>query len=237
MEELRKTPNSNVGDRMKDKPEIDKTPTINLLNRGMTVDEVQKLLTASMSDRERAFLRAIYETWFRANELLQCNIEDYNKSTGELTALHTKNKYNPKTKAYIKSPPKHMILSKPTQLLFKRIIGNRKKGAIFINRQGQRLSITFLQVFINDLATCIGIQQTTKITPGGKYGKRPQNLVTLKALREAGERHCDLAGADSEVTARGAQHSALVKEQYYKKAGWEEIQNQVRKYHPAFQYG
>ena len=128
-----------------------------------------------------------------------------------------------------------MVLSKPTQLLFKRVIGNRKKGPIFINRQSQRLSITFLQVFINDLATRIGLQQVAKITPGGKYGKRQQNLVTLKALREAGERHTDLAGADSDVTARGAQHSAIVKEQYYKRAGWEEIQQQVRKFHPAFQ--
>ena len=217
-------------------PEPDKSRNINqLLNRGMTTDEVQKLLTAPMPDRERAFLRAVYETFFRAQELLRCNIEDFNKQTGELTARHTKNKYNPKTKQYIKSPPKHMVLSKPTQLLFKRVIGNRKKGPIFINRQSQRLSITFLQVFINDLATRIGLQQVAKITPGGKYGKRQQNLVTLKALREAGERHTDLAGADSDVTARGAQHSAIVKEQYYKRAGWEEIQQQVRKFHPAFQ--
>jgi hypothetical protein len=60
------------------------------------------------------------------------------------------------------------------------------------------------------------------------------HLVTLKALREAGERHCDLAGADSDVTARGAQHSAIVKEKYYKKAGWDEVQQQIRKFHPAF---
>jgi len=26
-----------------------------------------------------------------------------------------------------------------------------------------------------------------------------------------------------------------VKEKHYKKAGWEEVQEQVRKYHPAFQ--
>ena len=205
------------------------------LDRGMTIDEVNVLLRAPMPDRERAFLRAIYETFYRPNELLQCNIENYNKKTGELTAIHTKNKYNPKTKQYIKSPPKHMILSKPTQLLFKRVIGNRKKGSIFINRHGQRLSITFLQVFINDLATRIGIQQTAKITPGGKYGKRPQNLVTLKALREAGERHTDLAGADSDATARGAQHSTTVKEKHYKKTGWEEIQDQIKRFHPAFQ--
>jgi integrase len=202
-----------------------------LLDRGMTVEEVQKLLTAPMPNRERAFFRAIYDTFYRANELLQCDIEDYDKKTGELIARHTKNKYNPKTKKYIGSPPKHMTISKPTMLLFKRIIGNRKRGAIFINRDGKRLTKTWFQVFIAEIATSIGIQKITHVTPSGKE----YHLVTLKALREAGERHTDLAGADSEVTARGAQHSAIVKEKHYKKAGWEEIQEQVRKYHPAFQ--
>ena len=113
--------NKLIGDNMVvNKSEIDKSPNINhLLNRGMTTDEVQKLLTAPMPDRERAFLRAVYETFFRAQELLRCNIEDFNRQTGELTAHHTKNKYNPKTKQHIQSPPKHMVLSKPTQLLFK----------------------------------------------------------------------------------------------------------------------
>jgi len=202
-----------------------------LLDRGMTVEEVQKLLTAPMPNRERAFFRAIYDTFYRANELLQCNIEDYDKKTGELIARHTKNKYNPKAKKYIESPPKHMAISKPTMLLFKRIIGNHKKGAIFVNRDSKRLTKTWFQVSINEIATSIGIQKITHVTPSGK----DYHLVTLKALRDAGERHCDLAGADSEVTARGAQHSAIVKEKHYKKAGWEEIQEQIRKYHPAFQ--
>jgi len=209
------------------------------MDRGLTIDEVKSLLTAPMPDRERAFFRTIYETFFRVNELLMCNIEDYNKKTGELIAKHTKNKYNPKSKKYIRSPPKHMILSKSTQVLFRRIIGNRKKGPIFINNNGQRLTKTHFQRYINDLATRIGIQKIVKITSDGKKGKwigktRHQYLITLKALREAGERHCDLAGADSDVTARGAQHSAIVKERYYKKAGWDEVHQQIRKYHPAF---
>jgi len=212
--------------------ENDNLPSIKL-DRGMTIDEVEKLLTAPMGNRERAFFRAIYETFYRANELLQCNIEDYNKDTGELVALHTKNKYNPRTKQHIKSPPKQMILSEPTKLLFRKIIGNRKKGAIFVNKRGVRLTKTYLQMYIDNIATTIGIQKVSKITPTGKE----YHLITLKALREAGERHCDLAGADSDVTARGAQHSAIVKEKHYKKAGWDEVQQQVKKYHPAFQEG
>lgn len=210
------------------------------MDRGLDIQEVESLLQAPMPDRERAFFKAIYETFFRAYELLMCNIEDYNKKTGEIVAKHTKNKYNPKTKKHIESPPKHMILSISSQALFRRVIGNRKKGPIFINRDGKRLTKTHFQRHINDLATRIGIQKITKVTSEGKKGKwkgkpRYQHLVTLKALREAGERHCDLAGADSDVTARGAQHSAIVKERYYKKAGWDEVHQQIRKYHPAFE--
>ena len=90
-------------------------------------------------------------------------------------------------------------------------------------------------MFINKIATKIGIQRIVKVTDyGRKRSNRSQNLVTLKSLREAGERHMDLAGADSQVTARGSQHSALVKERYYKKSGWEEFQEQQKKYHLAF---
>ena len=220
------------GYRMNKIVETDGNRSVKLLDRGMTIHEVEILLTAPMGHRERAFFRACYETFYRANELLQCDIENYNKNTGELIAMHTKNKYNPWTKQYIKSPPKHMVLSQSTQMLFKRIIGNRKKGPIFISRNGKRLSKTHFQVIINEISTSVGIQKVVQKTPTGKE----YHLVTLKALREAGERHCDLAGADSDVTARGAQHSAIVKERHYKKAGWEEVQQQVRKFHPAFRY-
>lgn len=216
---------------MEEKTKTDKQRSIKYLDRGMTIQEVQTLLTSPMPDRERGFFRGIYETFYRANEMLMCDIEDYDRKTGELVARHTKNKYNPKTKKHIKSPPKHMVLSPTTQLLFKKIIGNRKKGPIFINKKGERLTKTYFQVYIYELATRLGIQKVTHTTPSGKE----YHLVSLKALREAGERHCDLAGADSEITARGSQHSAFVKEKYYKKSGWGEIQDQVRKFHPAFQ--
>ena len=68
------------------------------------------------------------------------------------------------------------------------------------------------------------MQKVTHITPTGKT----YHLVTLKALREAGERHMDLRGADRDVTARGSQHSALVKEKHYKKSGCEEFQEQQK---------
>lgn len=213
-----------------DKQDEAKQPSIKYLDRGMLREEVDVLLKAPMGNRERAFFRTIYETFYRANELLQTNIEDYNKETGELIALHTKNKYNPRTKTHIKSPPKQACISEPTQLLFRKIIGNRKRGAIFVNKRGVRLTKAHFQGVIHEIATSIGIQKVVAVTPSGKE----YHLVTLKALREAGERHMDMEGADSNVTARASQHSAVVKERNYKKSGWEDFQEQQRKYHPAF---
>jgi len=215
---------------IEEQPKNDENRSIKYLSRGMTKNEVNALLTAPMSDRERAYFRGLYETTYRANELLQCNIEDYNKNTGEIIALHTKNKYNPRTKQHIKEDPKQAVISPSTQLLFRSIIGNRKKGPIFVNKQGVRLSKTYFEMKIHEIATKLGMQKVTHVTPTGKE----YHLFTLKALREAGERHMDTSGADPQVTARGAQHSALVKEKYYKKSNWEEFQEQQRKYHPGF---
>jgi len=66
-----------------------------MLDRGMTIEEVQTLLTAPMPDRERAFFRTIYETFFRVNELLMYNIEDYNKKTGWGEVHQQIRKYHP----------------------------------------------------------------------------------------------------------------------------------------------
>ena len=102
-----------------------------------------------------------------------------------------------------------------------------------INKNGERCSITYFEMYIDTVATKLGIQKITHITPTGKK----YHLITLQALREAGERHTDMAGADRALTAKGAQHTLGVKEQYYEKFGYEEIQEQVRKYHPAFKDG
>lgn len=204
--------------------------TLKYFERGMTQDEVRILLTAQMGDRERAYYRALYETFYRAQELLKCDIEDYNNKTGELVARHTKRKYNPRTKETITEPPKHMIISPVTMRLFSKVIRHRKKGPIFINRKGTRLSIRYLQQHIGDLALSLGIQKTTHITTT----ERMYSLVTLKALRVAGERHTDLGGADYETTAKAAQHSLRVKEKHYKKTPWVEIQETIRRHHPAF---
>ena len=200
------------------------------LNRGLSKEEVRALLTAPMDDRERAFYRAIYETFYRAQELLKCNIEDYDKRSGELVARFPKRKYNPRTKKTIVEPPKHMVLSPSTQALFNKIISKRKKGPVFITSRGNRVLVRFFQKHVDELALRQGLQKLTHITDTGRAYK----LFSLKALREAGERHTDLEGGDYETTAKAAQHSLRIKEKHYKKTSWDEIQMTIKKHHPAF---
>jgi len=210
-----------------------KKPSMNqvvYMNRGPLLEEIRALLHAPMPHRERAFYRALYESIFRPNELLQCNIEDFNRETGEIIARYPKKKYNPKTKKTILEPNKHMFLSDTSIALFRKVIGNRKKGAIFINDKGERISLRYLQKYIHNLSMELGIQKVTHITNTGKK----YHLITLKSLREAGERHHDERGGDSDLSARAAQHSRLVKDKHYKKAGAEEIRESFRKHHPGF---
>ena len=201
------------------------------LSRGMTLGEIKTILQhPHMPNRERAFFRALFETFFRPRELLMCDIEDYNRQTGELIARFTKSKYNPRTKRTHKALPKHMIISPTTMELFKAVISNRKKGPIFVNRKGDRCSLRWFEAKMDEVGLKLGIQKVTHITHTG----RNHHLLTLKALREAGERFHDLRGGDTELSAKAAQHTMKVKEQNYKKLNWDEVHESLRKYHPAF---
>ena len=86
---------------------------------------------------------------------------------------------------------------------------------------------------IDYFARLLGIQKLKKITSNGKK----YNLVTLMALREAGERHHDLRGGDADVSAAGAGHTKQTKAQYYKKTPEEEIRESMKRHHPAFTEG
>ncbi len=59
-------------------------------------------------------------------------------------------------------------------------------------------------------------------------------LVTLMALREAGERHHDQEGGDPAISAKAAGHTMAIKQKYYSKGSFEEAQASFEKYHPAF---
>ncbi len=204
------------------------------LLRGMTIEECKTICTSPIIPlREKSFFRGIYETLFRPIELLQCNIEDWNRKTGEITAHYTKRKYSPKIKTTLPRQPRTMYFTRNTNEMIRKIVGNRKKGPIWINRNGERISLRYMEKKIDYFARLLGIQKLKKITSNGKK----YNLVTLMALREAGERHHDLRGGDADVSAAGAGHTKQTKAQYYKKTPEEEIRESMKRHHPAFTEG
>jgi integrase len=203
-----------------------------IMDRGMNKDECRAVCTSPLIPlREKLFFRMIYETTTRPREVLEARIELWNRNTGEITFPKTKSKYNRWTKKFISGSPKTMKLTSNTNEMLRHYIGNRKKGHIFINEKtGKRLTLRHFEKEIDKWARLLNVQKLQSIKPSGKE----YHLVTLMALREAGERHYDLNGGDPDVSAKASGHSKETKARYYKKVSYEEAQESYAKHHPAF---
>lgn len=196
----------------------------------MNLVECKAICTSPMIPlRERLFFRMIYETTFRPFEVQHLKIEDWNRTTREITAKVTKVKYNPRTKAKV-SLPRSMKLTANTNDMLRAFVGNRKKGYIFQGERGDPLTLRFFEKEIDRYARLLSVQQEKNVTPKG----RVYRLVTLMALREAAERHHDQNGGDPAISAKAAGHTMQIKNQYYKKGSFEEAQDSFQKHNPAF---
>jgi hypothetical protein len=114
-------------------------------------------------------------------------------------------------------------------------VSNRKKGAIFINENGDMPSLEWFNQEISRYAKLLGIQKIKKYYVDGRTLK----LVTCMALREAGERHHDNAGGSRKLSAVASDHTMQVKEKHYEKVGEdiEQIIQSYQKFHPAWVEG
>lgn len=201
-----------------------------LLDRGMNLAECKAICTSPIIPlREKLFFRTIYETTFRPFEVQHLRIEDWTRATREITAKVTKVKYNPRTKAKL-CLPRSMKLTENTNEMLRAFVSNRKKGYIFQGEKDGPLSLWLFERSLNKYACLLSIQQEKQTTPTG----RVYHLVTLMALREAGERHHDQDGGDPAISAKAAGHTMLIKSRYYKKGSFEEAQDSFEKHHPAF---
>lgn len=204
-----------------------------VLDRGMNLEECKIMCTSSQIPlREKLFFRMTYELTFRPFEVQHLMIENWDRATGEITARKVKVKYNPRTGAKI-SLPRSMKLTENTNEMLRTFISNRKKGYIFQGKEGRPLTLRFFEKEIDRYARLLGIQQDKQITPAGRI----YHLVTLMALREAGERHHDQDGGDPAISAKAAGHTMQIKNKFYKKGSFEEAQMSFEKHHPAFKMG
>lgn len=218
-----------------------------LIPRGMNVDECKILLTSPLVNlREKVYYRIVYQCQFRPFEALNLLIENWDREQRLITAVMVKRKTKPlkgsgkHKKEWLKPEPREGILSEITNEMLRKLIGNRKKGYIFVNRNGEKLSKTWFKQKINEHAKLLNIQKTiTAVTVNRKGREINQiwHLITVMALREAGERHHDNAGGNPKLSAIASGHTMDVKNKYYGKPDFEEVHKSTEKYNPAFVEG
>lgn len=216
-------------------------------NRGLTINECLELTKAPRKLpvnttkfqlwkhlRDEILIRLLYETWARINELLNVNIEDIDFNE---CAIHIK---FPKGKSIFKIiegkrthvdtiyQPRWVYFGEDSRDLIIRYLDRRNRGPLITNSRGRKLSTREAERIVNTYAEICGIQKVI----GYSKANSVIRLVTCKSLREAGERHADICGADRDATARIAGHTVRTKESHYKKGNFEEDRAIVRAFHP-----
>lgn len=210
-----------------------------LINRGMTLEECKILCTSSLINlREKTYFRIIYETSLRPMEALNLRIEDFNRETGEVIARKTKGKYNRWT-MQTNHQIRHLYISDNTREFIKNLISNRKKGYIFESEEKEGYPITkrYMQEQINKYAKLLSIQQIRRYAQSNTNpdDTRVLPLVTLMALRKAGERHHDANEGDSSLSAQAAGHTMKTKIKHYQgEQDWEAVHKSYKEHHPSF---
>ncbi len=216
-----------------------------LLDRGMNLDECKAICTSpEIPAREKLFFRIIYETQLRPFEALNLLIENWDRDQQLITAVRVKQKTAPvkgdrHKKMLLPSKPRTAFLTENTNLMLKAVVSNRKKGYIFVNAAGEKITMAWFKDRINHYAKLLGIQKDVKYYDTRTGEVHPRHLVTCMALREAGERHHDNAGGSRKLSAVAAGHTMQVKERHYEKVGedFEQVHESYRRFHPAFVEG
>lgn len=213
-----------------------------LTARGMTLEECKVMCTSPMIPlRERTYFRVIYVTLLRPMEALHLRIEDFDNVTGEVIARKTKGKYNRWT-GETEHKIRHLFVDDITKDFLHKLIGVRKKGYIFNSDvvEGEPLSKRFMQAECNKYAKLLSIQKIRRYaqSPTNPDDTRVLPLVTLMALRKAGERHYDSSEGDSSISAQAAGHTMKTKIKHYQgEQDWEAVGKSFREHHPVFVQG
>ena len=142
----------------------------------------------------------IYETLLQPSEVLNLQIENWDRECCKVTAILVSIKTKPlkgniSKKVRPQARPKTRAILPNTNKMLMKHVGNRKKGPIFINNQtGGIISLTWFNKAVNRYAKLLGIQKIKKYFKDKVKGEKPRNLklVTLMALKKAGEQNRDV---------------------------------------------
>ena len=110
-----------------------------ILHRGLNKEECKIICTSpTIPMREKAFFRLIYETQLRPFEVMNLEIENWDRTQKMVTAVRVKQKWDNKHKKYLPSVPRTAIMTDSTNEMIRTLVSNRKRGKIFINKPSRR---------------------------------------------------------------------------------------------------
>jgi len=166
----------------------------------LTVEETVRLLEAAdLSDpvgqRDRALLELLYASGLRVSELAQLNLEQVNLDTNEIRVWGK----GAKERVVLMGEPAAMALSTYIGQGRPELLGKKRSSALFLNRDGERLSERSIQRMLEKYARLAGI------------GKR----VHPHVLRHTFATHLLDGGADLRVVQELLGHANLSSTQIY----------------------
>ncbi len=183
----------------------------------LTIDEVQALLTApdgvdTLGRRDKAILELLYASGLRVSELVGLNTRDLDLSEGELRVLG-KGKKERVVPVGTKACDAIKTYMDIRPALYPTNDGN---GALFVNRQGGRLTARSIERLVNKYLKRCGIQKE----------------VTPHVLRHTFATHLLNAGADMRGIQELLGHASLSTTQKYTHVTLDKVMNVYDEAHP-----
>jgi integrase len=98
-------------------------------------EDLRKMLDASTTDRNWSFLAIMAFSSLRISELIACNVEDFESRDG-VHILH----FKPSGGGEARRRPNFTVLADEVAEVLSRQIGERRRGPLFLSRQGSRMT-------------------------------------------------------------------------------------------------
>ncbi|MFC2070683.1 tyrosine recombinase XerC [Chloroflexota bacterium] len=166
----------------------------------LTIDEVERLLetpdlTTPQGQRDRAFIELLYASGLRVSELAGLDIEQVDLESREIRVLGK----GSKERMVLMGEPAAMALDSYINNGRPALKGDKKSNAVFLNRDGGRLTERTVQIRLQKYANSTGI------------GKR----IHPHMLRHTFATHLLDGGADLRVVQELLGHASLTSTQVY----------------------
>jgi len=166
----------------------------------LTTDEITRLLeapdlTSPQGQRDRALLELLYASGLRVSELVSLNPEQVNLDTREIRVWGK----GAKERMVLMGEPAAEALVTYLNQGRPGLLGNKRTGALFLNRYGERLTERSVQSILEEYANIIGIEKR----------------VHPHMLRHTFATHLLDGGADLRVVQELLGHASLASTQIY----------------------